>query len=1075
MRQKRWIYIFTVIAIIVQTFGFAAFADSTNYGTNICLGKKAFCSGGYGYGFDLECINDGNYGTNFANGGDVNPVPSDVLDHYAAIDLDGIYRIDRIILYTRTDLNAEWARKNISVGVATKSDFSDLKVLGTKSTPGEFKSTLNVKTSGDVYARYVLMIGNGCIAELEAYGEPATVYEKGSYSDISGAKYVNAARLLTQLDIMGEETAGKFEPYNLITRGEAAAYAVKISKGSEIPYENDFADVSNEHKYANYIKAALEYGFVSSDENFRPDDYVTKEELLTMMLKVSGYYKRTEFTSLKLEWPDNVLFEAKKIGLLKGCEIENYVSKRDMALVMYNLLVMPSFAATGFSYDSGGMLANYSENGETYLEAMFDYRLISGVVTADAFSSLSQELEYDEGRLDVGEKTYKNTSSTKKGLLGRRVFALLDEDENAVMVWKDEEKSVETVVSSEDISKVERDSITVYKNDKEVRYKVSNPYTLKNNIASQNITEADYKSLNGKVEFIDYNDDGTYEVINVLAPKVIVVSSVYYGGSGMAVDIRGENGENLRMDDYELIGSYDSKGNEADLAGIKYGALIYAYVSDSGNYAELKINTNSVSGIVEKVQKDSLFIDETEYIFTDYFDKTTTDKNFVGKNASFVLDPEGKVVYMLSKAIKQEKEFAAIIRGIGKDGFYVKFDVFDDTGKFEVLKAANKVRLNGGNVSADDLESMGSGFFKGKIAILKTNSSGDISSITTENATDTDSVLYKRTVDIDGAYRADVGYFVEGEPVMTVPASDETVAFRIPVDEDGNLLTSTDYKTYYSVTTLSEIYPHARESIDAEGVKLFGSDEFGAPYYATVPKKYGSGLMDYDVISNLNDRDALVLTDIMHVMGDDGTETYALAGYDLSSGIKKEVEINSDIKRVVDSFKITNYTAYPEITGSDVPHSNGSWWYAEHSIVPTAITDAYKIPIEDLKVGDIIRWSVRGSTKGARVLERVFSIEKADDVADGVVYSCGDLPNTIFSSFRLKYGTVDKFSKEHFYLKDGEVLNAADFLGAVIEIDRANEKVYAYTNTSPGSFINDGTRVVLYSQAAKFYSTVVIK
>lgn len=1073
--MKKLICALAAAAILLQSVCVTTFADGSGYGENICLGKSSFCSGIYHQGYGLQYINDGDAKTTFANGGDVDPVPIKGLPYYAAIDLDDIYKIDRIILYTRLDLNAEWCRINLAVGVATKSDLSDLQVLGEKNTPGAFGSTLNVKTRGDVYARYIVMIGNGAIGELEAYGEKTVIYEKGSYSDVTEPKYINAAKLTTMTDIITPESSSTFESMNLVTRGEAAQYAARLMRLEEAVYEGGFADVGSEHKYAGYIQSALKSGIISKSENFRPDDYVTKAEFLTMMLRVSGYSKRMDFSSQKLSWPGNVLAEAEKIKLTDGTEIQNYVNKQDAALVMYNLLLTPPFDVQSYTAENGVQEGKYSKSDETYLKKMFDMDLTEGVITADSCSSLNGELDFDEKRLKIGKDDYKNKSSAKTGLLGKKVYAVTDSDDNVLMVWKDSENMTEKVINSEDVDEIESNRITTLENGKKVSYRLNSPYTLKNGIADQNVLPADYKALSGELVLTDYDGNGTYDVIEVRKPQIIAVSASYYNEDERKIVIKGENGENLTLSDFEHISAHNFNGGEADLSSIKNGMLAFAYVSGSKKYADIVFASSGISGKVEETGKNTINIDGVDYETTRYFDSANKARLAVGVNAKFLLDKNGRIVYMSTDDFKEDTEFAAIMRGVLTNGLEMKFNIYDENGKFSELKASGKLKINGVSASMEYVKNLGSNYFTGKLALIKKNANDLITSIVTETTTDSQSALFKRTEDINGTYRSDVGYYLEGESTMKVPASDRTVAFTVPVDENNKLITSSDYDIFYKIDKLSDLYPAARHTIDDENVTLYGKDEFGAPYYAVVPQSYSVSSNDCGCIKWLTDRDALVITGISRTTDANGGSSYMLKGYDLISGVEKKVLINSSIKRVVDVFKIHNYTEYPEISGSDIPHSNGDWWNAERFIYHLdKVTDTYKFPIEQLKIGDIVRWSVRGSTSGAKALERVFSIDKAN-IGDKIIYSAGDLPGTIYSSFRLKYCTVNKFEKQHFYLEDGEVIDTSGFSGSVIVIDSANERVDAYPKETPANFVQSGSRVILYSEAAKFYTTVVVK
>jgi hypothetical protein len=98
---------------------------------------------------------------------------------------------------------------------------------------------------------------------------------------------------LVTLGVIEVSPEAKFEIEAPITRGEMISWLVKAS-GLALPKVEDavFNDVPKNHKYAPYIKAAFDAGYltIGTDGKFRPDD-PTKEEEGQAFFKAFGIVK----------------------------------------------------------------------------------------------------------------------------------------------------------------------------------------------------------------------------------------------------------------------------------------------------------------------------------------------------------------------------------------------------------------------------------------------------------------------------------------------------------------------------------------------------------------------------------------------------------------------------------------------------------------------------------------------------------------------------------------------------------------------------------------------------------------
>ena len=128
--------------------------------------------------------------------------------------------------------------------------------------------------------------------------------------------------LLSQLKIMNGDPDGNFRFADSVTRAEFTKIAVAASQYKDSVATNlaisPFPDVPYTHWAAPYVKVGVTNGLVTGypDGSFRPDDQVTYEEAVTMLLKVLGYTDE-DFGNA---WPYGQIGLADNLELSDGAE-----------------------------------------------------------------------------------------------------------------------------------------------------------------------------------------------------------------------------------------------------------------------------------------------------------------------------------------------------------------------------------------------------------------------------------------------------------------------------------------------------------------------------------------------------------------------------------------------------------------------------------------------------------------------------------------------------------------------------------------------------------------------------------
>ena len=128
------------------------------------------------------------------------------------------------------------------------------------------------------------------------------------FSDVSGGQWHNkAVSTMAKLGIVKGRRADRFDPDASITRAEFAAICARFNTK---PVENSgsFSDISGHWAEAE-IKRAAALGWIAGypDGTFRPNDYITRAQAVTMINRVLHRLpeKESDLLANQIVWPDN--------------------------------------------------------------------------------------------------------------------------------------------------------------------------------------------------------------------------------------------------------------------------------------------------------------------------------------------------------------------------------------------------------------------------------------------------------------------------------------------------------------------------------------------------------------------------------------------------------------------------------------------------------------------------------------------------------------------------------------------------------------------------------------------------
>lgn len=228
----------------------------------------------------------------------------------------------------------------------------------------------------------------------------STVAFAQTYSDVAeNDAYAEAIETLSMLGILtGDDADGDgqmdFRPADTITRAEVAAIVCRIQNmNSAAQATTPFTDVPSTHWASGYVSQAAGQGIVNGygDGNFGPDDNVTYEQVIKMLMETLGY---NLFAADNGGYPTGYLTAAQRYGVLEGViggGSGTEANRGMVAQMVYNAIDTPLMDKYYYGKDATYMIYDGQTTGVSYMTLMSrDLKIVkaSGTVTANSYTTL---------------------------------------------------------------------------------------------------------------------------------------------------------------------------------------------------------------------------------------------------------------------------------------------------------------------------------------------------------------------------------------------------------------------------------------------------------------------------------------------------------------------------------------------------------------------------------------------------------------------------------------------------------------------------------------------------------------
>ena len=399
----------------------------------------------------------------------------------------------------------------------------------------------------------------------------------GSFPDVEDKDCEGAVNVLSELDIISGYTDGTFKPEKVVTRAEMAALLINALGITPAKTSGTkFSDVPYTHWAAPFVDYAQSLGIISgyTDGTFKPDQTVTYNEAITMVVKALGY--RDE--CLVGTYPASYVNQAMSLGLLDDVQAGTAGAVRgDIAQLIYAAMGedMVFVSANGYITFTGKTM--FDRHGVT---KKTNY-VIDDEDVADAYNDISD-------------------------MLGAKATVWVDEDGYIVAVEevKSETKTDETNNATPatkfgdyKLSKVAGDEVAYFLNGEFVTKAAlslngNTTYTITGSFSGNYVTDV--------YSVLTWEADDEFKMTDSMVKKL--ASDDVLNGHKFAKN----NSDEINTSKFTLVGA-------DTLADIKKNDVVTVYENQAGLVCKIEVSDKTETGKVTKIKGNDYTIGGTVY------------------------------------------------------------------------------------------------------------------------------------------------------------------------------------------------------------------------------------------------------------------------------------------------------------------------------------------------------------------------------------------------------------------------------------------------------------------------------
>ena len=651
------------------------------------------------------------------------------------------------------------------------------------------------------------------------YAQENTVSE--IYKDNDGMEILN---------ILGIDCV--FQNEETVTRGEFAEILAKAMKldGGHLPDEDPFTDVYNYDLRSGYIYALKHLGILKggADGMFYKNRVVTVDEAYIMALRALNY-------SNQLETGIAPGMLAQNIGLTKGITFTSTtssLSKQNLKRLIYNMLICDYPAVETVSSDS---VSYKAYDNETILSVRWRIGMIEGILNSTNISDLYVASDISsKNYIKIGNESFLDNENYSENMLGRNVVAYFNEENEIIYLYSKSNEYL--VINSDKTPEYNNFTIRYYSDSDNYFAKISTGFTIIYNGRVLEYTGQNFMPADGSLILIDNNRDGNYDVVTVCDYKYIVLKGIYTDAYGKVIvqDVNDIKNNIVISGGDSAIYKCFLNGEECELADFATNMVLRVAASKDSKYIEIYGSDTTFGGILESSFEEDgnlhLKINSTEYVTTEYFDTNYKKYLQFGKNCTFRIADNGKIVSFLNAVNTYQYGFIIDTKEKSKLESDLLLRIVTTDNSKEAYGFAQRVMVDGVTLKSDSAE------FKTKFVSDKTppyqlvkfslNNEGVISKIDTISE-NTVQPLYGDIADSDDNLkryktRASIKFKTTGMFTPYARVSNATAFYIVHPDTGTSRAESDLPENYFEAVSMSYFSNDINYTVD-----LYDIDENG--------------------------------------------------------------------------------------------------------------------------------------------------------------------------------------------------------------------------------------------------------
>ena len=598
-----------------------------------------------------------------------------------------------------------------------------------------------------------------------------------AYNDVSNDSNVfEAVTVLSNLDILNGFEDGSFKPNQTITRAEMAkVICLALDCSNVSSAATPFDDVSPKHWANTYINTAYDLGIINGygDGNFGPEDPVTYEQAVKMLVSALGYEKKAQSLG---GYPTGYMMVANQEGITSGTTNTGAANRGTVAKLTYNALTVPMMDQTSWGTNeqfnaipTQSLL--WSKLDAVKAEVVIDtiplnkdaetINLSMTSKNVDKVARANNFKDLDEDSITI--IPVKINGVDLAGLQGLKTTVILDksdiDDIKLLGVVSKAGKNVSIDVDAELLVDDNDNGYVIYKknadDDKESKFKVVANPNIYVNLVQNNDYELGIDTNDIVYSYVDTDNDGVYDTVYVQNTAVFVVGSVNVKSNKIYRDTDSGSMSTYRPavitldpenDNIDWV-LYNADGKEIKLSDVKAGSVAAVNYSVDGAYEHYNITfyNDTIKGDVEQLYTEN----GKKYYTINGYDYTMLDANYTltpGDEITAKVYGDKIVSYDAREGVKNYGVVLATNTNTDFDTTY-QLQVLTSTGKIITLNLADKYVKDQGREFNFDTK-----FATDDVITYELNSKGEIKACNITNSINTNGVYKMSSEKLDSYY-----------------------------------------------------------------------------------------------------------------------------------------------------------------------------------------------------------------------------------------------------------------------------------------------------------------------------------